>query len=124
MPSTMKPKWDREVRPIRRRMSSWPIATSAPYTIEIRARVTTTGVAQTEASGRIPRQMRTIPKVPILSSTHTSSTLAPAAYLVEPAHKRRAGAGGGVLGGVAQPGVDREHRSLHGEGDEEAGEQP
>ena len=33
MPSMMKPKWLSEVRPISRSMSSWPMATSAPYTI-------------------------------------------------------------------------------------------
>ena len=35
----------------------------------------TTGVAHCEASGNMPRQKRSIPKVPILSSTQTSSTL-------------------------------------------------
>ena len=37
----------------------------------------TTGVAHCEASGKIPRQNRSIPNVPILSSTQTSSTLVP-----------------------------------------------
>ena len=73
----MKPKWQSEVRPIRRRMSSWPMATSAPYTIEISASATTNGVAHCDASGNSPRQKRIIPKVPILSRTQTSSTLVP-----------------------------------------------
>ncbi len=77
MPSVMKPKWLSEVRPISRRMSSWPMARNAPYTIEIRASVTTTGVAHCDASGKSPRQKRSIPNVPILSSTQTSSTLVP-----------------------------------------------
>ena len=37
----------------------------------------TTGVAHCEASGKMPRQNRSMPKVPILSSTQTSSTLVP-----------------------------------------------
>ena len=56
MPSTMKPKWLSDVRPISRSMSSWPMATSAPYTIEISAIVTTNGVAHCDASGNSPRQ--------------------------------------------------------------------
>src|SRR3954447_9821804 len=51
------------------------MARKAPYTIETSARTTTRGVAQSEASGKSPRQKRSIPKVPILSSTQTSSTL-------------------------------------------------
>ena len=45
--------------------------------IETTASVTTTGVAHCEASGKIPRQKRSMPKVPILSSTQTSITLTP-----------------------------------------------
>src|SRR3954471_21854944 len=41
------------------------------------ASVTTTGVAQRDASGNSSRQNRIIPKVPILSSTLTSSTEVP-----------------------------------------------
>src|SRR3954451_20032841 len=41
------------------------------------ASTTTTGVAQREASGNSSRQNRIIPKVPILSSTLTSSTEVP-----------------------------------------------
>src|SRR3954447_25908499 len=40
----------------------------------ITASVTTTGVAHRDASGKSSRQNRIIPKVPILSSTLTSST--------------------------------------------------
>src|SRR5690242_9008171 len=43
----------------------------------ITASVTTTGVAQREASGKSSRQNRIIPKVPILSSTLTSNTDVP-----------------------------------------------
>src|SRR3954449_10375704 len=43
----------------------------------ITASVTTTGVAQRDASGNSSRQNRIIPKVPILSSTLTSSTEVP-----------------------------------------------
>jgi hypothetical protein len=38
--------------------------------------------------------------------------------------RQNAGAGGRLLGGVGQPGVDREERRLHREGDEEADEEP
>ncbi len=41
------------------------------------ASTTTTGVAQRDASGNSSRQNRIIPKVPILSSTLTSSTEVP-----------------------------------------------
>ena len=73
------------------------------------ASTTTTGVAQRDASGNSSRQKRIIPKVPILSSTLTSSTEVP---------------GVGALRGVRQPGVHREHRRLDREGDEEAEEHP
>ena len=46
------------------------------------------------------------------------------ADLVEDADQQHRGAGGRLLGGVGQPGVDREHRRLDREGDEEADEQP
>ena len=45
------------------------------------ASTTTTGVAQREASGNSSRQNRIIPKVPILSSTLTSSTEVPGVAL-------------------------------------------
>src|SRR6478672_12490444 len=45
------------------------------------ASVTTTGVAQRDASGKSSRQNRIIPKVPILSSTLTSSTEVPGVAL-------------------------------------------
>ena len=61
------------------------------------ASTTTTGVAQREASGNSSRQNRIIPKVPILSSTLTSSTEVPGVAL-------------SVVSG--QPGVHREHRRL------------
>ena len=73
------------------------------------ASTTTTGVAQREASGNSSRQNRIIPKVPILSSTLTSSTEVPGVALSR---------------GVRQPGVHREHRRLDREGDEEAEEHP
>ncbi len=43
--------------------------------------MTTSGVAHCEASGKIPRQKRSMPKVPILSSTQTSSTEVPGVAL-------------------------------------------
>ena len=54
-----------------------PIAMNAPYRMLMIASVTTTGVAQREASGNSSRQNRIIPKVPTLSSTLTSSTEVP-----------------------------------------------
>src|SRR5690348_872220 len=58
-------------------MLSDPIAIRAPYTMLITASTTTTGVAHFDASGNSSRQNRIIPKVPILSSTLTSSTDVP-----------------------------------------------
>ena len=77
MPSTMKPKCDTDVYAISREMLFCPMATSAPYRMLTTASTTTTGVAHTEASGKIPRQNRTIPNVPILSRMLTSSTDVP-----------------------------------------------
>ena len=57
------------------------MAISAPYRMLKIASTTTTGVAQREASGKISRQNRIIPKVPILSSTLTSSTEVPGVAL-------------------------------------------
>ncbi len=77
MPSVIRPKWLSEVRPIRRNTSSWPMASRAPYTTEISASVMTNGVAHCDASGKIPRQNRSMPNVPILSRMQTSSTPVP-----------------------------------------------
>ena len=105
----IRPKWLSEVRPISRRMSSWPMATNAPYTIEISASVTTTGVAHSDAPGQQPE---------------AEPDHAERADLVEDADQQHAGAGRRLLGGVGQPGVQREQRRLDREGDEEADEQP
>ena len=60
-------------------MSSWPIATSAPYTIEISASVITTGVAQLRGVGEQPEAEPQHPE---------------GADLVEDADQQHAGAGG------------------------------
>jgi hypothetical protein len=62
-------------------MFSEPIAISAPYRMLKIASTTTTGVAQREASGKISRQNRIIPNVPILSRTLTRSTDVPGVAL-------------------------------------------
>jgi hypothetical protein len=59
-------------------MSIWPIARTAPYTMPITDSVSTTGVNHLAAPGNSSRQNRSMPYVPTLSSTPTSSTAAPA----------------------------------------------
>ena len=63
-----------------------------------------TGAAQRDAFGNSGRHSVSIPNVPTLSSTPTSSVEVP---------------GGRLLRGVRQPGVHREHRRLDGERQEE-----
>src|SRR6266702_394950 len=58
-------------------MSAWPIATMAPYRTPITASVMTSGVKYFAPFGNSSKQYRSIPNVPTLSSTPTSSTAAP-----------------------------------------------
>ncbi len=59
-------------------MSVCPMATIAPYTMPITLSAITSGVKNLAASGNSSRQKRSMPYVPTLSSTPTSSTAAPA----------------------------------------------
>src|ERR1700742_1254285 len=77
MPRAMKPKWETEVYAISRFMSCWPMATMAPYKIPITASVSTSGVKYLAPDGNSSKQYRSMPYVPTLSSTPTSSTAAP-----------------------------------------------
>src|SRR6516164_11372027 len=58
-------------------MSAWPMATTAPYKIPITASVMTSGVKYFAPDGNSSKQYRSMPNVPTLSSTPTSSTAAP-----------------------------------------------
>src|ERR1700745_4375174 len=58
-------------------MDCWPMATMAPYKIPITASVMTSGVKYFAPDGNSSKQYRTLPNVPTLSSTPTSSTAAP-----------------------------------------------
>src|SRR5580700_10782799 len=58
-------------------MSCWPMATMAPYKTAITDSVMTSGVKYLAPAGNSSQQYRSIPKVPTLSSTPTSSTAAP-----------------------------------------------
>ena len=53
-------------------------AIMAPHSTEMIARVSTNGVAQSEAAGNRPKHSLSIPKVPILSSRPTSRADVPA----------------------------------------------
>src|SRR5580698_2630221 len=77
MPSTMKPKCEIDVYAISRFISCWPIATIAPYKMPITASVMTSGVKYLAPSGNRSKQYRSMPNVPTLSSTPTSSTAPP-----------------------------------------------
>src|ERR1700746_2182766 len=58
-------------------MSAWPMATTAPYKIPITASVMTSGGKYFAPDGNSSKQYRSMPNVPTLSSTPTSSTAAP-----------------------------------------------
>src|SRR5436190_1838201 len=58
-------------------MDCWPMATMAPYKIPITDSVMTSGVKYFAPDGNSSKQYRSLPNVPTLSSTPTSSTAAP-----------------------------------------------
>src|SRR6266576_2132639 len=58
-------------------MDCWPMATMAPYKIPITDSVMTSGVKYFAPDGNSSKQYRSMPNVPTLSSTPTSSTAAP-----------------------------------------------
>src|SRR5271169_1281882 len=58
-------------------MSCWPMATMAPYKIPITDSVMTSGVKYLAPAGNSSQQYRSMPNVPTLSSTPTSSTAVP-----------------------------------------------
>src|ERR1700749_3554772 len=58
-------------------MDCWPIATMAPYKIPITDSVMTSGVKYFAPLGNSSKQYLSMPNVPTLSSTPTSSTAAP-----------------------------------------------
>src|SRR6202043_160338 len=58
-------------------MSCWPMATTAPYKTPITDSVMTSGVKYFAPAGNSSQQYRSMPNVPTLSSTPTSSTAAP-----------------------------------------------
>src|SRR5689334_24856419 len=58
-------------------MDCWPMATMAPYKIPITDSVMTSGVKYFAPLGNSSKQYRSMPNVPTLSSTPTSSTAAP-----------------------------------------------
>src|SRR5438445_424392 len=58
-------------------MAAGPMATMAPYRIPITDSVMTSGVKYFAPDGNSSKQYRSMPNVPTLSSTPTSSTAAP-----------------------------------------------
>ena len=77
MPMIMNPKWLTEVYDTNLMRSLEVTAIVAPQSTEMTASTRTNGVAHCEACGNRPRQMRIIPRVPILSSRPTSRVEAP-----------------------------------------------